>query len=268
MPNNEFSAYENAPIEFYTFTSGANIHKQVAADFDMIGPGGYLFSKAQLARDGSVSSSEMSKNTLNIETTRDNVVCQYFKKGQPDDIVKLLIQQEQVVDNIAIYITIWQGRLSQVSWKTMSATIIAEPISIAIKRLGNRTKFQRLCRHNLYDHRCLVSQPTHQITANITAYNGSIITIDSKDGKPDDWFHSGKVTTELGATRMITGVSGLTLTLTHPFNTEEIGIGAYITAGCDGEISTCESRFNNRRRYGGFRTISTKNPFTDGAIDQ
>lgn len=268
MPNTEFSAYESAPIEYYTFTSGANAHRQVAADFDSIGPNGYLFEKTQLARDGSVSSAELSKNTLTIETTRDNIVCQYFKKGQPDEIVKLLIQQKQELDGNPIYITVWQGRIAQVSWKTMSASIIAEPISISIKRLGNRTKFQRLCRHNLFDHMCLVSQPAHQITAHITGYNGSIVTIDSKGGRPDDWFLTGKITTVLGATRMITSVSGLSLNITHPFNVEEIGVDVFITAGCIGEIDDCTNRFNNRRRYGGFRTISSKNPFTDGAIDQ
>lgn len=267
MSDLELSAYQNAPLEFYTFSTGSNTFRFVSSDSDQVGPSGFTFLQSELSRDGSVSSAELAKNTLTITTILTDPVAAYFRRGQPDDIIKLLIQRKKIIDSVEVFVTVWQGRVVQCAWKATSADLVAEPISASVKRLGNRTRYMRLCRHQVYDNNCKVPKSSNQLVVNITAYNGNHVTINTKGSFSDEWFENGFITTALGASRMVVGVSGLILELTHPFNVSEIGVSAFMQAGCDNEYGTCYSRFNNLPRYGGFRGIPSKNPFADGAID-
>lgn len=267
MPNSEFSDYQSSPVEFYKFVYGSTFIYQVSADQDMIGPDGVLYKKAQLERDGASSSTEITKNVLKVSTTNDNIITSFFSRGQPDEIVKLTVFRRQIIDDVPTYITFWQGRVSQCSRRAGWADLQCEPISTSIKRLGNRNRYQRLCRFTLYDHNCLVPKNLFQINTTIIAYNHNKVLVNSVGGRPPAWILNGYIITELGAMRMITAVTGNELTLTHQFNSFDLGISCTIQAGCDYTHPTCQDRFNNKRRFGGFASIPTKNPFTDGPVN-
>jgi hypothetical protein len=41
-----------------------------------------------------------------------------------------------------------------------------------------------------------------------------------------------------------------------------------VTAGCDGLSTTCQNKFNNFNRFGGFLAVPERNPSLDSFINQ
>jgi hypothetical protein len=266
MSNSEYSAYHGAPIEFYHISYVGQDLYQVSADTDLLGPDSITYEGRAIYRDGAISSTEISKNVLELKVEQDNPMTAPFKKGQPDSVVFLEIKRKQVIDDIDTFILVWKGRITQCNWEGTIAKLSAEPVSSSMKRLGLRTRFQKLCRHSLGDQNCKVDMDTFSATATIVTYAGRTIKVNSLGGLNPAHLVNGFVTTDLGASRMIIGIAGTILKLSYPFNVEEVGIGCIISGGCDHTLGTCTNIYDNRRRYGGFANIPTKNPF-NGRID-
>jgi len=261
----EASDYGGSPIEFYKFRYGAQIYYQVSATEEQLGPLGVTYSPRQITCKETNNSSEINKNPIDLIVDKSNEITYIFRTGQPDDVLFLSRYVRHTNDVDSEFLLNWQGRVSNCQFEGDYAKLICEPVSNSAKRLGLRSKYQKLCRHSLYDNRCQASELKENITINVVNPTSiSVLGITQADG----FYNGGNLVLENNAMRMVVSQVGGVLQITSPFNNISSGMNAQIIAGCDHTRETCLNKFNNFLNYGGFPYIPTKNPFTDGPINQ
>jgi uncharacterized phage protein (TIGR02218 family) len=127
-----------------------------------------------------------------------------------------------------------------------------------------RQYYQSPCRFVLFDTRCGVARYSYDVEVGAeiapVAFN-----VTNPGNFPENWFAYGTVTMLTGAaagqTRSIlfsqaTGPNGLFLQLTVPLTvTPAYSDVVQLTPGCDKQLSTCQNKFNNVGRFGGFPYI-------------
>lgn len=115
------------------------------------------------------------------------------------------------------------------------------------------------CRFNLGDDRCCVDRSAYEVLGYVTSMVDRRVFIDTTRSEELGYFRDGLLTWTSGKN---SGVSCevaqwsledtmFTLWLETPFPIE-IGDTYKVCAGCDKRLSTCQSRFNNVKNYGGF----------------
>ncbi len=261
----EGSAYGGSPLEFFKFRYGTTYHFQVASTQDEVGPLLQVYTHKQISREMNTSSSELNKNPLELIVDQSNEVTRYFRTGQPDEIIFLSMYLKHQTDVDEEYILAWQGRVSNCKFEGDLARLVCEPVSASAKRLGLRAKYQKLCRHALYDDRCQATPLQENVT--VTLVSPGSITV-SGISQADNFYRGGYLQLSNGQMRMVTSQLGGLLELSHAFNSISAGLTGTIIAGCDHSRASCRDKFNNFLNFGGFPYIPTKNPFTDGPINQ
>jgi uncharacterized phage protein (TIGR02218 family) len=156
-----------------------------------------------------------------------------------------------------------------------AVTIECENIFTSLRRPGVRARYQKKCRHALYQRGCNLNDYDFAVVATATAVDGSVITVpDLADSnfdsntQGDGYFTGGMIETATGFMRYIIDHTGDQLTLITPLSelTEDVNDSsgdAVVTLypGCDHTRGTCKDKFNNLVNYGGFPWIPGKNPF-------
>ena len=168
----------------------------------------------------------------------------------------------------------WQGHVQSSRFTDKDASLVCEPITALLDRLGLRMTFSGLCGKVLYDGFCPVPATAFRTDGILSGSpSGFTIAAPEWDVLPDNWFKLGFVERLLdtGVTdiRFVTGHVGDTLTLLSPFPGDLAGgetIRAY--AGCDRTFATCSGKFGAYTDTGGacgcFNRVPKKNLFRTG----
>lgn len=259
----ESSVYGGQPVELYRFTSGLQVWTFTSAEDDQT-YNSEVYRAAQVERDGVELSDELARSQLRITLPRDNPVPLLWRAGPPDGLVGLTIFRFHVGEAGDVA-TIWKGRVAAVEWAGSEASLTGEPVYSSLARPMLRQRYQRQCRHALYDGGCGLDREDWADIATVSSVAGEVVTI-ATTSRPSGWFTGGYLQRANGQRRMIRAHSGVALTLLSIAQGIQPGEAVTIFAGCDHTHTTCDDKFSNANNFGGFPFVPTKNPFGSGGI--
>ena len=162
-------------------------------------------------------------------------------------------------------ISYWKGRILSVKVDGFEIKFSCESIFSSLKRVGLRARYERSCRHTLYDAQCGISMDILRQTGTVLVQSNTTLTVVGADSKPDGYFTGGMVKDVNEVYRFINGHSGTQISVSKPYYRNIVSEEVVLYPGCDKTTDMCISKYNNIVNYGGFPYIPPKNPF-DGSI--
>ena len=269
----EQSVEDGLPIELYDISySGKTWH--YTTNIENVTYEGNEYIAVAIQRGETEDNSDATKSDMEIKIGRDSDLGSLFKTTPPSESITITIRQYhaflgyQLPDKQTI--TVWKGRVTNVSWQGDELVLTAESVFSSLLRVGVTRKFSRQCTHALYGATCRVNRLNYSLEVTPTSIVGTVLSVNH--GQNNGWFAGGYIkyrNEETGATeyRQIIASTNNTITL----NAIPLGIKANKTlvtlfAGCDKTHATCKAKFNNIENYGGQPFIPIQNPFGGSTI--
>lgn len=210
--------------------------------------------------------------TVQITVPRDNEIAQLFRAYVPDAGVQVWVYRKHRSDD---EVTTWfAGEVLSCDWKESVGILNCQPNIGKIKRLGLWARWQPTCNLQVYSTRCGVDPADFTDEVEVTAIDGLTITVSGMPDVADGWYNGGYVYFD-GMRRHIEWHEGDELTLLLDLNALAVSDTVSITAGCDGDHTTCREKFfpageefeegiGNIRNFLGFFSTPDRNIFKDG----
>ena len=154
----------------------------------------------------------------------------------------------------------WSGRVLTCRFEGAKAVLGCEPRFISLRRGVQTQRFTGSCRHALYGLGCGVASSSYQVQGALTAVAGNVINASVFGSQPDGYFTGGFVVLANMPRRFIISHVGDQLTLSGAVPGLKVGDSIIAKAGCDHLIATCDSKFSNLPRFGGFAYRPARNP--------
>ena len=263
----ETSTQGGRPVELYEFLNGATYYRYTSADGD-VSYGGNTYTAAAIARGDVEATAETARLAMSLVCARDLPLLALFSFMPPEGIVALTVRRLHAGDGEAI--TLWMGRVLNVTWNSASADVHCESVHTSLKRTGLRRLYQKTCPHVLYGPGCKLDRTNFDLARTVGTVSGTTITVTTMAGYADGYFAGGYMEWERSAgvfeRRMIRSQVGTSLVIS--FAIPGLAAAATITLypGCDHNLSTCDTKFANRLNYGGQPYYPDKNPFGGVAL--
>lgn len=217
--------------------------------------------------------SDHSDFTIQIIVPRDNPVADLFKAYVPDAGVQVWVYRKHTSDS---EITTWfAGDVLDCTWKESEAVLTCQPNVGKMKRLGLWMRWQPTCNLQVYSTRCGVAPADFTNSVTVSVISGLTITVTGMPVVADGYYNGGYVTDAAGTRRHIETHVGANLTLLLDLDGLAVTDTLDLTAGCDGQHTTCRSKFfpsggsfvagtGNILNFLGFFTTPDRNIFKDG----
>ncbi len=261
----ETSAQSGRPVELYEFINGSTAYRYTSSDGD-VSYGGNTYTAVPIARGAVEATSETPRLALEIECDRSLGVLALFSTMPPEDIVAVTLRRLHSGDGEAI--TMWMGRVLNVTWSNASAAIHCESVYTSLKRNGLRRLYQKACPHVIYGVGCAIDRATFKSTKTVSTVSGTSLVF-SSIGVADEYFSGGYVEWNNGGVvsrRAIRQQLGDNVTISFPIPGLAASASVDLYPGCDHTLATCTSKFSNNLNYGGMPYFPEKNPFSGTPI--
>lgn len=265
----EQSATGGAPVELYLFQRGAAAWRYTSADETQT----YLsqtYLPAPIARGPLDDIGDLARAEMEIQVPHDLAVASQFIAYPPGEVVTLKIFRRHRTDPDSELRVIWLGRVLTAKWGDAGNTLICEPVTTSLQRMGLRRQYGRQCPHVLYSPACGVLQGDFEVVGDVTGISGSQVTVLAAAAHADGYFEGGFLWWQLPDgrkdARMIVGHSGDTLTLAATLPALSLGDSVGIYPGCDHTLAQCNSRFSNSENHGGWMFVPRVNPFNGSMV--
>lgn len=265
----ETSISDSAPYELYEFV-GTYRNYYLTSDYISHFFGGFTYEpSAGLKRSNvSISTHEADGGDITVEVHIDEQIVKDYAFQTTPPSLSLTIYRFQ--RDAASYVTYWKGPVNSISINNEFA-IFRTPSKFNSVLQGNipNVYVQPPCNNVLFDSLCKVSRSANSVTTEVTAVNGTTITVASVGSFSGLWFKGGEVAIPTrNERRMIVDQSGTTLTVNYEFARISEGTAVEITAGCDHSYSGADGcpKFANQANFGGLPFVpgETNNVFTKG----
>lgn len=261
----EASVEAGRPIELYTFTIGAEVFRYTSAE-DVVSYSSNDYQPRPMDRNSpTLSSSENGRQQLELTLPKDDPISQRYIAIVPATRVELEVLRFHRDDSPNGFI-LWQGRITSARFENQGTVCRLFSVSseAALTRPTPGRKFQGLCNFVLYDGFCQVVKANFKHTDDVVAESGREITVNGiLSAKGASWAVGGTI--EVGSEkRLIVAQSGDDLTLQIAFPESLIGVEVSVYAGCDHTLATCNSKFSNADRHGGFPFVPKRDPAKGG----
>jgi uncharacterized phage protein (TIGR02218 family) len=261
----ETSAQSARPVELYEFLSGATPYRYTSADGD-ISYGGNTYTAVPISRGAVEATSETARLALEITCARSLAVLDLFATLPPDEIVAVTLRRLHAGDGEAI--TMWMGRVLNVTWNSAAAEIHCESVFTSLKRSGLRRLYQISCPHVVYGPGCALARASFKATKTVSAVAGVTLTVASL-GAADGYYAGGYlewINSGVTYRRAIRSQVGGSVVISFPLPGLAAGASVDLYPGCDHSLATCGGKFANHLNYGGMPYFPEKNPFSGTPI--
>lgn len=262
----EASTQSGRPVEIYEFLNGSTAFRYTSADGD-ISYGGDTYTAVPISRAAIEATSETTRLALKITCSRDLTLLGLFSVVPPEEVVAVTVRRLHAGDGEAI--TIWIGRILNVTLNNDAAEIHCESVYTSLKRVGLRRLYQKSCPHVLYETECAVSRASFGSSQTVVSITGTVIELDTLDAFDSNYFAGGYLEWESAPgyfqRRAIRMNAGFDATISFPLPGLSVSDVVVIYPGCDHTLATCDAKFANSENFGGMPYWPKKNPF-DGTI--
>lgn len=263
----ETSAQSGRPVELYDFSIGAAHYRYTSADGD-VSYGGNTYTAAPISRNAVEATNETARLAMEIACDRSLGVLALFSNMPPEEIVAITVRRLHAGDGEAI--TLWIGRVLNVTWNPSSAAIHCESVYTSLKRAGLRRTYQKSCPHVLYGVGCTLNRASFVANKTVTTVTGTSLVIADMGAFADGYFAGGYLewerTTGVFDRRAIRSQVGGTVVISFQIPGLVATEGIQLYPGCDHTLATCTSKFSNQLNYGGMPYFPEKNPFSGTPI--
>lgn len=268
----EISNRTGQPVFLYRFALGTQ-HWNYTSDIENHMYLDETYEPLEIRASGTGQSQEVTSQRITISASKDWILPRQYVGFVPVLQFFVTIFKFHRDDPADKYVY-WQGYVRSAKFDDKEASLMCEPVTALLDRLGLRMTFSALCGKVLYDGFCPVPASAFRLDGTLSGDPvGFTIDAPEWDTMPDNWFKLGFVERLLdtGAldVRFIIGHTAGTLTLLSPFPPDLSGgevLRAY--AGCDRTFATCSGKFGAYTDTGGacgcFNRVPKKNLFKTG----
>jgi len=258
----EVSVAGGQPIELYALTLGSTTWRMHNTLEEEISYGGDTYYKAAVSRGNITGAQE----NLTITIPGSHAYSTNFSEVAPGQLSSLTIYRYHRAETGDVHL-LYKGIVRSVSFATQghSAQLTVIPLTATFdKTIPDRT-FQAQCNNVLFDSDCQVSASSFKFTGPVASAASNTVTITGLSAaKGSAWATGGYVSYGILDFRLILDHTGDVLTLNIPFYEDVVGKSVNVYAGCDHNISTCNTKFSNSINFGGCPYVPTKNIFQTG----
>lgn len=274
----EISDYSGNLVEYFRFLVGSTEYLYTSAPVAQTLSTGTAdqngtYTPTPISLGGLEHVSDHGDFKISINVPRDNTIAAMFRGYVPDQGVQVWVYRKHQSDT---EITTWfAGEVLSCEWKESEAALVCQPNVGKMSRLGLWMRWQPTCNLQVYSTRCGVDPDDFTDSVTITAVDGLTITVSGMLSVADGYYNGGYITDASGTKRHIELHVGNDLTLLQELDGLAVSDVVDITAGCDGQHTTCRTKFfpaggslvagvGNIRNFLGFFTSPDRNIFKDG----
>ena len=256
------------PVELYSFIRESNRWDFNSSEGDL-NIGGIDYLSVPIQRDSTEQNQEMPRKSINIEVARNvNTFLDQFIAAPPTAITLVTIRRYHAP--LEDFVIVFQGRILNIRFDEIRATVRCEPSYTSLKRPGLRRLYSKNCPHVLYGPICGVNSAAFKVTATLLGVVGTSLNAAAFAGFSDGYFTGGFVsyvdTNGDNNRRFILDHVGTTITLDLPIPTLAGGANIDAFPGCTRTLAICNNRFANEDNYGGQPFYPEKNPMRGSPI--
>lgn len=267
------------PIDLFRFVLDEDVWTLTSGDTSIVYNSETYVPAEGLKRSDPEIRNEISRANLEVELDVLHALSQTLLTGFLERVLTLTVYtQDQELASTSIT---WKGRLSSQKPLKKTLKLSFESVFTSLRRPGLRARYQKTCRHVLYQNGCNLSASDFAIQADVTAIAGTSVTATQAGLQADGYFTGGMIQYGQYYGYIINHV-GTALTLQRPLryledNFNLAGYGqnygnlyggdaVYLYPGCNRTRQICLSKFNNLLNFGGFPWIPSRNPFDGSSI--
>lgn len=163
---------------------------------------------------------------------------------------------------------IWSGEVSEASGSGKKIKAKGDVFGAIFERKFPRFLMQQGCNVTLFSTACGVVKATYQVNGTLASSIGTTLTVTCGSTQAANYYARGEVWVGSGSTlerRLILssdpGSGTQVLTVDRPLAVNGAGgMGVQFWPGCDGQYSTCSSKYNNKLRFRGHPFMPRDNP--------
>ncbi len=206
-----------------------------------------------------------SLQTMDFLIPRDDPLAQGFNRRTLPEYCTTRVYRAHWGDDLSTEFKVeWRGEATGYSYEP-GAFIIATQSILQAKVQGNQCTIytQLSCNHRVYDERCGVDKDLHTSETSVTAIDYTKITVADQEFSNVDLSLGEVINVRTGESRTIYEADDGVITVTYPFVDIRVGDAIKLVRGCNNLMSTCILRFDNVKRFLGFRYIPLDNIFAD-----
>jgi uncharacterized phage protein (TIGR02218 family) len=248
-------------VELYKFVRGTSTWTKKSSELSVV-YGGDTYSPAVIGRGDIESKGEISKAKLEISLDLFDDLAQEMLGALLFEPLTLTVYTQDEIETAVA----WKGRLAEVQPSLTTMGLSFESIFTSLKRPGLRAVYQKSCRHAIYSPGCGVDKSSFATVGEMTAVDGTSITIAEAALEDDGYYTGGVIEASDGQMGLITAHVGSSLTLFRIVSSLTSGEDATIYPGCDKLRGTCLSKFFNLNNYGAFPWLPDDNPMDGSSI--
>jgi uncharacterized phage protein (TIGR02218 family) len=281
MAFDTFERADGRPTELYQFVVGSSTTRYTSASVDQQ-IGGNTYETLAIQRTDPAQSKDVKAGEIILQVPASLQLVLDFRAVIPYSLPSLTIFRIHQQDSASIF-TFWKGFVSSVAMSDTTAEIACQPVDRVFNRQIPRFVYSGICNHVLYDGGCLLSPTDFDFVgvANSINTDGTEIVMTGaraaaaaiapglSSAELDVFWQGGYMETPGGAERRMilegnVGGDADKLRILLRFRDLVAGGNCTVFAGCDHSLTTCDAKFNNVLRFGGYPFVPTVNPF---AID-
>jgi uncharacterized phage protein (TIGR02218 family) len=259
-----FETRGGMPAELYHFTLGAAVlgawtSGTLWRDGD--------WRPVPIRRERIETNDERSAGSLRVILPADhgvtNAVVDLYRGTVPTGVVELTVYR--VHQGQVAFAKIFVGEVAAAEFSGSHCLLTVESKAGALKQRVLRQLYQGPCNNTLYDSFCGVVRANFSAAATVTAIasDGVTLTVPVASSQANGYYTGGQL--QFGSRwGFITAHTGSTLVLLRSVPGLAVSSSVTISAGCDRQIGTCHTKFNNIANHQGFPFIPSLDPFTAG----
>lgn len=268
----ELSTTNNSGTTIYTRWTGLDVN----VSSNLGGGTSYTFTSFPVRHRDVRQSLRSGPDDLTLETVHDaaNPIAAYVP-GSPPRPLFLRVWSAQY-GSLNTVTAVFAGEVGETSAEGSRLTSKCSLIWARRGRKFPRHKIQPICNYDCFTAPCGLNKESWKATGTVTAVHYDRLTLTVSDppisGKADSanaqfyalgWAQWNSPSHDLrGIVSNSARTSGgkLEIVLDMPITVDLVGQTVSIYAGCDGLVATCNSKFNNLVRHGGYPHVPDTNP--------
>ncbi|QQK88546.1 hypothetical protein [Vibrio phage PH669] len=261
MSHQDTSYSAGRPVELYTLEQGTS-SRHYTSHAKPVSRSNIIHNPINIQRDDVEISDDSFKGTLTLTLPRtEPLAVELIGASLEIPMIVTLFRghlEGNSAEHVAVY---WKGRIVTTKAQDNVVKVDCESVFTALKRAGLRARYEKICRHEVFDRGCKLNEANYRKVATIGLIDVMNISL-TGEAATVGYYTAGMIIFPDGSTRLITKHEEAgKITISRPHPGAQAGQRVTLLPGCDHSQATCKTKFNNFINYGGWPYIPIKNPF-------
>jgi hypothetical protein len=172
----ENSVQDGDPVFRFVFTQGVNAYA-FTGEPQIVADSNYTYIPVPIRVSNISQTNELAKDPVKLEFPKTDDFASQFVGGVPEDVTTVTIFRGHVGDFDEEFLFYWKGRVAGASISGDVVRLDCENIFTSMRRPGLRARYQRRCRHALYQSGCKVVMSDYRQDIQVLSTKGNTVTL-------------------------------------------------------------------------------------------